>query len=179
MSDPVIAYFDGVRTMQETDKAWMAGFVDGEGCLTIVRQVRKGRPSPTYRASITISNTCRDALTPFVDVYGGTIYDLHERRKDKRNLAWANAYDWYCPVSSSGRFLTDILPYLRLKRRQAEIILEFIRTKDGFSRKFWPGQGGGSAPLSEEEIGHRERLRQSVQLLNSKGQRAREALANA
>lgn len=174
MDAPLEAYTDGLR---ERDKAWMAGFIDGEGCLTISRQVRKGRPSPACRAYITIATTHRDVLQGFVERYGGRVYSVHERRGDKRGRKWADAYDWYCPVSSAEQLLVDVLPHLRIKRPQAEILLTFIRKKRAFERRFWPGRGKGSAPLTAEEISFREDLRIQVQLLNQKGQRARQALA--
>ena len=166
----LVIYCDGCC---ETDRAWMAGFIDGEGCLTIARQMRKGRPSPAYRVFITVSNTNRPCLEFFKTLYGGEIYNIHDRRKDKRGTNWAEAYDWYCPVSSSERLLCDLLPYLRLKQEQAKILLEFIRSKKGFARKTNAGRNTGSAPLTDEEINHREKLRVAVQLLNSKGTRAR------
>jgi len=154
----------------------MAGFVDGEGCLTISRQKRKGRPSPAYRVFISVSNTNRNVLSIFKSEYGGGIYNIHDRRKDKRGKNWSDAFDWYCPVSSSKRFIMDILPYLRLKKPQAMIILHFLTTKNGFKRTHWPGRGKGSAPLSPEEITHREWLRQEIHKLNTKGPDARKGV---
>lgn len=156
------------------DLAWMAGFVDGEGCLTISRQIRKDRPSPSYRASITITNTKKSALDIFETYYGGNVYDVMENRTDKRKVKWANAYCWYCTVGRAKEFLEDILPYLRIKNDQARIILEFINTKNGFLRKKRLNKRGGSSPLSCDEINHREGLRLAVQGLNSKGQYARQ-----
>lgn len=163
--------------LTEVEKAWMAGFVDGEGSLTISRQDRKNRPSPTYKVSITVTNTKRNSLDLFIKEYNGHTYQIHDYRKDKRKVNWADAYTWYCSVSSSERFLIEMLPYLRLKGQQAKLILKFIKTKDGFNRVKRIGQAHGSAPLSKKEIEHREKLRQQVHLLNSKGQDARKALA--
>ncbi|MEM0053705.1 MAG: LAGLIDADG family homing endonuclease [Nitrososphaeria archaeon] len=151
----------------ETEKAWMAGFLDGEGTFTICKQVRKNRPSPAYRVFISVSNTDKYVLKIFCRYYGGKIYNVHERRKDKRGLKWRDAFDWYCPVFTSERFLIDVLPYLRLKYQQAEVLLEFLRTKQAFARKKRTSRG--SAPLTDEEIAHRERLRLKVQALNKKG----------
>jgi len=160
------------------DKAWMAGFIDGEGCLTISRQIRKGRPSPAYRPYVTVANTNRSALEFFQSIYGGNIYHVHERRKDKQGKNWADAFDWYCPQPMIVKMLLDLMPYLRLKKRQAELIIEFIRTKRLFGRgKRLKGRHGGSAPLLPEEIQHRESLRIKIQALNQKGRYARQQLA--
>lgn len=162
-----------VSTLAETDKAWMAGFIDGEGYLGITKQVRKGRPSPAYRAMITVSNTRKDALELFVGAYGSPIYGHREVRKGKDNVNWAEAYSWYCPMARSEELLMDVRPYLRVKNVQADFLLEFIRNKQAFERTCWPGQGGGSAPLSAVELAYRERIRIAVQELNTKGPRSR------
>jgi hypothetical protein len=168
-----------IQQIMEVDKAWIAGFIDGEGCITIARQIRKNRPSPSYRSYITVSNTNRDSLEYLRGHYGGVLYERHEYRKDKRGKNWADAYDWYCPLRSATRLLTDILPYLRVKRQQAMLVLEFLATKKAFARneRRPSSKRGGSAPLTGDEIAHRERLRLAVKRLNSKGQYARGQIA--
>lgn len=158
--------------LTETEKAWMAGFMDGEGCFTIGKQIRKNRPSPSYRVYITVANTDKTSLESFVKEYGGKIYNIHERRKDKKGVNWSDAHDWYCPISSSKRLLLDLLPFLRLKRQQSEIILQFLQKKHKFKRRSL-GQGHGSSPLSPNEIACYENFRLQVHALNHKGIYAR------
>lgn len=52
-----------------TELAWQAGMVDGEGTVTIERQIRKDRPSPAFRPMINITNTNRNLVTPFKAVW--------------------------------------------------------------------------------------------------------------
>jgi hypothetical protein len=152
----------------------MAGFVDGEGYLTIMKQVRQDRPSPTYRPYIAISNTKRESLELFLNEYGGRIYLRPEKRTDRQGVKWSDAFDWYCPISSSQRLLGDIIPYLKLKHRQAELILEFISNRNEFARGRRK-QRGGSSPLTPESISYRESMRRAVRLLNEKGRYSRNA----
>ncbi len=158
--------------LSETDKAWMAGFMDGEGYLAILKQVRKRRPSPTYRPYVKVSNTRREVPTLFQDEYGGAIYVHHEERKDKSGLKWSDAYNWYCPISSTKRLLLDTLNYFKLKRGQAELILQFLDKRRTFARRERYGRFG-SAGFSEDEIKFREGLRMQIRALNSKGYYAR------
>lgn len=158
-----------MRNPTAEEKAWMAGFTDGEGCFQISKQIRKGRPSPAFRPIFTVCNTSKDVLQIFVDCYGGALYEIHESRKDKRGVNWADAYTWYCREKQLKKFVNDLLPYLRLKRAHAEIMLEYINNKNGFSRKSNSGVQGGSAPLSDEEITYRESLRLRIRVLNTKG----------
>lgn len=147
----------------------MAGFVDGEGYLGIVKQVRRNRPSPAYRACITICNTRSEALKPFEEEYGGKLYRTSETRRDWDNVKWSDAFIWYCPVASSERLLTDLLRHLRLKKKQARLMLRFIHNKRAFDRQGKRVGRRGSLPLSPREIMFRERLRLQIRLLNRKG----------
>ena len=155
--------------LSETEKAWMAGFTDGEGCITICCQIRKNRPSPSHRVFIAISNTRKIALDIFKSNYKGEIYETNEKRKNKAGMNWANAWGWYCPVSSSLAFLNDILPYLKIKREQALIALEFINMKQCLRERRPTGRWGGSSSLIPAELEKREKLRIRIQLLNAKG----------
>lgn len=161
-----------------SEAAWMAGFVDGEGCLTICKQVRKNRPSPSHRAFVTVTNTNMKSMDIFVENYGGQLRAVRENRKDKMGVNWADAYAWYCPVSSCRKFLTDIIPYLRIKGPQADLLIRFMDTRVFSGRVRRPsGMWGGSGPISEEELEKRDALKRSVQLLNKKGTLSRSETA--
>jgi hypothetical protein len=125
----------------------MAGFIDGEGNISINRQVRKDRPSPAYRAYICVSNSDREVLEIFLKSYGGKIYCVSENRKSWYGKKWSDSYCWYCPISSSKRALLDMLPYLRLKGKQAQILLDFIQSKKAFSRKLRKRENRLCAPF--------------------------------
>lgn len=150
--------------------AWMAGIVDGEGTLTIARQLRPGRPSPAFRVVVNVANTDTRLLVPFKRYYGGNIYPRPERRKSKR---WKDSWTWHCPERYQRAFLLAVREFLRGKREQADILLDFIEHKRSFPRKSL-GQGKGSAPLGATEIGFRERVWNRVRLLNEKGAYSRE-----
>ena len=155
----------------------MAGFVDGEGCITIAKQVRKNRPSPAYRAAISIDNTYREVLDLFLRYYDGQVYSHRELRKDKWNAKWADAYTWRCPIGTSEQFLVDLLPYLRVKKGQAEICLDFLRNKAD-TKQFRRANGtiAGSEGLDAAELERREAWHDAIRRLNSKGTYARSFL---
>lgn len=165
-----------MRAATEAERAWMAGFMDGEGCFTITKQIRKGRPSPAYRVQVNVSNTDVRGLQLFIECYGGTFYEVQESRGDRRGLKWADAYVWHCCDGVLERFINDLRPYLRMKGEQADLVMEFHKNKDGFARKGKVGQRFGSAPLSAAEVEYREGLRERVRLLNHKGRLARQRM---
>jgi hypothetical protein len=96
----------------------MAGFVDGEGTISINKQIRKHRPSPAYRAYVSVSNTDKNVLRIFAKNYGGNTYRNREHRKDQLGRNWSDLYRWQCPVSQTKRLLLDIQPYLRLRKNK-------------------------------------------------------------
>lgn len=146
----------------ELEMAWMAGIVDGEGCITISKQRREGRPSLAFRTSITISNTNLKLLEPFVKWWGGGIYSPRQA-----NSKWRQTFTWHCSNGVAVKFLESIMPYLKGKRRQAELVLEFEHNKKRYKRTVYRGKG--SAPLSEEETKYRDGLRDEIKKLNARG----------
>jgi len=99
--------------MEETDKAYIAGFIDGEGYIGITRQERENRPTMSYRTILTISNTKIEALKFCEKFYGGRI------------RIEANTFRWYCPSANQERLLLDILPYLKLKQKNAILVIDY------------------------------------------------------
>lgn len=148
--------------------AWQAGIMDGEGTITITRQIRKDRASPSFRPFVTVTNTNIDLIAPFVQKWGGCVYRSVDLRTEKK---WSDSFSWYCPHTVVPIFLTSIMPYLRGKRKQAELVLEFLRTAKKFPRyigSFTGKKRGGSAPLGDAEIKHRAKLMRAIQALNAK-----------
>ena len=104
------------------ERNYYAGLTDAEGSLSI-HYVRKRR---TYRAMVQIAMTESQSIA---------IRELHVKiggclspRKGKGNRR--NSVNWACVGIQAARFLETILPHMRIKNRQAEIILEFQRFRN-------------------------------------------------
>jgi hypothetical protein len=161
--------------MKTDERAWQAGIIDGEGCITISKQMREGRPSPAYRPMITVTNTDRRLIQPFSDAWGGALYHRPDSRK---NLMWADSWTWYCPRTAVVPFLKSILPYLRGKHEQAKLLIDFTSRCKTFPRSkgtLIAGKRGGSRPLGIEELEYRDTIWNQVRELNTKGQFSRRA----
>lgn len=100
----------------ETDKAWLAGFIDGEGTITLFK-CRGKWLSP----AIEIENTCKEALIWTKELLGyGSDIRIHERKKSQdRKIVW---YYNVFGVDNVGNILKVILPYLKVKKKQAELL---------------------------------------------------------
>lgn len=102
--------------MLDTERAWAAGFLDGEGSFTI-----DGRPTRHYRPMISATQIDRTPLFLLRDWFGGHVYT-------QRTLAERRATSsWQC----SSRInvldvLTEIRPFLIVKAAQADLMLEYL-----------------------------------------------------
>ena len=99
--------------MKKTDLAYTAGIIDGEGCIYISKQ----------------SND--EWLCQWLKfTWGGSIYRI-EPKKERWSIAW----DWTIQTNQAYIFLKTILPYLQLKRQQAEIAIKFQEKKKRYTYK--------------------------------------------
>lgn len=119
----LLSQWDFRAFVQPTDLAWAAGFFDGEGCVTIVRQrYRDPTRQPTYRLKIYVSQTNKRSLEEFEWIVGlrGRIVEQKANRKSRRSC-----YHLIYESLASAVVLRRLQPYLRRKREQCEIALDF------------------------------------------------------
>jgi len=139
--------------MEEKVKAYIAGIIDGEGCLSIVGNLKRLRPI------VEISNCNKDLINWLLKNFKDfTVYN--SKYIDSRNIKYKpqfrivlNTYD------SIFRLLNEIKPYLVIKSKQADIIIKFIESR--FKRL----EKGYHSHISKEEI----KFRNKIQKLNKKG----------
>lgn len=144
--------------MLETDKAWLAGFFDGEGCISVRKQISGQRYNPTYSISITVTNTSKLVMDYLVKLCGS--YYKTELRKAGRVGNRKDCYYWQICSEKAKMLLEIILPYLVLKKEQA---INAIKLDDSVRRH------KGKYRLSNDIIMYRESLYNKSRLLNRRG----------
>lgn len=73
----------------ETEHAWAAGIVDGEGCISITMQ-KPGvnrRKTPGFQVRISVRMTCERTIKRLYDLYGGTFKLSLSRNPEKHHVA--------------------------------------------------------------------------------------------
>lgn len=105
--------------------AWLAGIVDGEGCVQFYWQMNQRRCG-SWSARVTVGNAELSVLEECQRITGaGHIrvqYRPFEGSKGKRTV-WA----WHLHRKDTKRVLLELLPYLRTnKRLQAELVLRAL-----------------------------------------------------
>ena len=108
--------------MRKTEKlAYTAGIVDGEGNICI--RITSGK-----RLDMAVSVTSTDEwLCQWLKMqYGGSV---HLMKAYKPN--WKPGHRWWIASNQAANFLKLILPYLNLKRPQAELAISFQQNRRG------------------------------------------------
>lgn len=112
--------------MSKLTAAYLAGFVDGEGHISIYPYVRKDRNNQVYyKVNFKVCNTNKEIIESFKASYGGWIYTQNKDNFDHKTL-----YTWSLDSINAEKVLMIIYPFLRIKRRQCELVLERIRLKN-------------------------------------------------
>ncbi len=138
----------------EAEKAYMAGFLDGEGHVGITLLASEsGRGRHTL--VITITNRHIQTLRDLATLWNGSVVGVRQR-----NQAWSTVADLRWNTDSAVQLLQEIQPYLSVKKEQAQIGLAFAKTIRPRTHR--------TVPLSAEEWEYRETLRYQIQLLNSR-----------
>ena len=103
--------------MTETDIAWAAGFVDGEGCVSQRAQFRS-QNRRTYSLSIYVGQVDPRPLYRLSEYFGGNVA-LRTSWKGGRPI-----YMWRVTGAKAEWALRVLLPYLMVKAEQARLAIE-------------------------------------------------------
>ena len=118
-------------------KTWQlgyaAGVIDSDGCITIGRhnKVINGNTFTNYRLEVIVGQTDGRAVDFLFGTFGGYIH--------KRNALPPNRpfiYRWEIRGEKAMKLLKRLIPFLRIKREQAELAIQFqsIRTRNPRNR---------------------------------------------
>lgn len=115
------------QQVKETDIAWLAGFTDGEGYIGISKSLSSGYVK--YSPQIDIANTHLETveqLKGILDSLGVTYHyrvtKPHPVHKQRHHLRISR-------MKSVKQFLLSVYPFLRTKKKQAELLAEFVNSR--------------------------------------------------
>lgn len=120
--------------MNETTKAYLAGILDADGYFTIKRstyhqRVRSDATNPVFSERIGIKQVTPDALNLLQECFGGSVRIEKPSAKRGKPL-----YSWIVSDKIAATVAKTLLPYLRIKKRQAQLLLDLRDTKDNVRR---------------------------------------------
>jgi len=115
--------------MEETELAYTAGIIDGEGSISLLLNKCK-KQKAFYQMRVTVRNT-NEWLVQWLKVtYGGYFYPSHYG-DEERAKNWKPQWQWAIAANKALVFLKLIYPYLRLKKPQAEVAIQFQEARCG------------------------------------------------
>lgn len=142
--------------MIDTERAYLAGLIDGEGSIGFVVKVKKGLHT-TFVLEVT--NTCPRMIAWLHEHVGGNSSYRHRNDAEKRR----NERDyrrWRLTGRAVDELLLQLMPFLVTKKAHAKVILAYANTigKSGYS-------------TTPETKTRRAELRERLRTLNQKGRR--------
>jgi len=152
----------------ETDLAYAAGIIDGEGCIGLYEKA--GKHISSFRPSLVIAMNDVQVMQWFHRTYGGRLTE-HIRKDTKAE----DGYRWCLDVRPPlVLLLTSLLPYLKTKHLQASIVIDFCKR---FPTSSWHwGLSRAEALAKMEEM---QAYVEMMHKLNSKGRGSNLTKSNA
>ena len=138
--------------METEDIAYLAGIVDGEGCISVMRLSRGNRSSATFMARISVAMTSEKIVRWIkATTEVGTVHvKCHQPGRKKQWL-------WLVNSRNAVGLLRTLLPFLKLKKPQARNAVALQRVLR---------RSSGGAKLTRREVATRTRLYKISRKLN-------------
>lgn len=145
--------------------AYAAGMIDSDGSITLHKN-HSSRKNPHYKVTIQLTwsktELTTETMKEFIRHFGGKLYEV------KRNLGYAtkvkvmNKWLLY-KTEDTLLFLQRIYPYLRLKREQARLSIEFLNKRASTPIKY-----GFTNPKPKEVVEYEMSVYSLMRELNTK-----------
>ena len=137
------------------DWVYLAGIVDGEGSIMIIRRSASGRRvTPFHHLRLTIGNTS-GALANWMNRFGGRVQWRQQPQSVRPFWQWALDED------RAAKLIRRLGPHLVIKRAQAWLALEFQAQKSNLQSTY--------RAVPESELALREGFYLAMRELNRKG----------
>jgi hypothetical protein len=139
-------------TWSETDLAYMAGIIDGEGTISARR--RKNQQGARYvDFMLSVANTDERLIRWIHERFSGSIDFRQQRQSDIHKPLWR----WTTSATNGELVIVAVRPYLVIKQAQADLYLELRETI------------GNGYMLTDEIKAKREELVTELHRLNKRG----------
>ena len=107
--------------------AYMAGILDGEGSFYIGNySANRKNGDKHYQTNLKVSCTDKILIDWIFDTFGG-IRHLYTHKQTPKNSR-KPVHGWQCSGDRLQHICEVVLPYLTIKKRQAEILIEMRKT---------------------------------------------------
>ena len=144
----------GINIIAKYDCIYIAGLLDGEGCIGL--NMTKSPKGNQYYPHISITNTNKEVLDWVkITVGKGSVI-----KKPCNNPKYKTSYHWRIYGYLAIQFIKKIYPYLKIKKLQAETIMQYEKTIQLKEYRH---------TVSDEIQKQRYEIRDKLTLLNKRG----------
>ena len=139
--------------MSKITASYVAAYIDGEGYLGIMKSERHPTAvNPSYMPVLKVTSVDESIILWFKNSFGG-----HSEKRVFPNKNQKDAFTWQISGHKLEKILLKVRPYLKLKKPQANIVIQRIRM-------YKPG-----LPYNQQEVDIMEELYIQIRKLNKRG----------
>ena len=157
--------------MTETEKAYMAGIIDGEGCIYIDKYKDKRNHTGNYQyvLRVKVAMTCKKTIKYLYDIVSTEFkcYMNIAQGKKFEDPKMKQAYIFCCNSGGGIKFLQSIYPYLVTKKKRAKLGIEYGETI--FDNRVI-GRKGNFLAIPKGILETKERIHQEIRFFNQTGE---------
>ena len=147
------------NAISEVDIAWLAGIIDGDGCISVVKVGTKEKRG--FRARVVVGNTSFTMIERIYDLVGfGYVNKFKTNNNNHKDV-----YQWVLQSQRAASFLATVYPYLVVKQKQANWALK-VQINNLRCRNFGDGP---FKKVTSPVIKYRRKAYGSVSALNRVG----------
>ena len=108
-----------MNTLSETQKAYLAGFFDADGCVSMTRYKGAKSRTPSYTIGVIVAQKGHITLDKFKAWTGlGNVFENIKK-------GYPDNYAWRLGPKDACALLNAIMPHLIAKKPQAELVIEY------------------------------------------------------
>lgn len=162
---------DSVHCLAEWQLGYLAGLIDGEGSIESQQEIQPKGVTPRFVLRVSFTFATEEPLRT-ISAWLGTKYSIYPSTDPKRSPRYRS----HIYKTTAVALLRATLPFLILKKRQAELILqiESVRALHSPVRLARPG-GGGTPRMPADAIAEMQTLHAELRSLKSNKKRGRYA----
>lgn len=128
-----------IQDLTVAERAYLAGLIDGEGCIFIGQWTRPDRPVPQFALQVVIVQNNEAYLCHWRDRTGvGGVNPIRATRNRKRvtetlfgeDGTYIMNFQWRITDRDAGAVLHAAYEFMMIKRDQADVAFEFLATRN-------------------------------------------------
>jgi len=128
-----------MSSLSDTDRAYAAGLIDGEGCIGLYNtRTRKERRAAYYQLTVRVAMRSGAPILWLQSRFGYGTTTSHNKGSKAADVFY---YVWQARNRQAETVLREILPYLVEKAPQARLALEFCEHRRQMKERLNPQRG--------------------------------------